>query len=283
MPNLRVVYNNAAKRATTLTASSTVGAYSAANMLTDRKTKVWRGDKTAARTIDLVWPSSETVACVAFPFCSLSKVATIRVQVFSDAAFTTQVVDSGTVSAVQSSPVGVASTDEWYGTPVGVNAYAYGGYAFAVVYFTRNTACRSMRITVSDTTNPLAYLEIGNIVVGDYWSPTYNVQAGEVSIEIADMSRHERSESGDLYTDVGARYRTMSLQLQYMPAADRNCMFRVLLGNGMKDPVMVSVVPESADKKDEELYAIYGRLSKGSAIQYQFMGQYQASLSIDEI
>lgn len=283
MPNLRVVYDNAAKRLSSLAASSTIGSFVVSNVLGDRKTEVWRGDHTAARTFDLVWPSNQTVACVAFPFCSLSRTATIRVQVYSDAAFTTQVVDSGTISAVQSSPVGVASTDEWYNTPVGVNSYGVGGYAFAVVYFTRTTACRSMKISISDTTNPLGYLEVGALVVGDYWSPTYNVQAGDVSVDILDNSRHERSEAGDLYTDVGMRYREMTLQLTHMPAADRNHLFRLLLGNGMKHPVMVSIVPESSDKKDEELYSIYGRLSKGSAIQYQFLGQYQTTLAITEL
>lgn len=283
MPNLRILHDNAAKRVLSITASSTNTGFPATNLLTDRKTEVWRGSNASARTLDLVWASSQTVACVALPFCSLSKNATVRVQVFSDAGFATQVVDSGAIVACPSSPIGVASTDEWYGTAVGVNSYSTGGYASAVVYFTRTTVCRSMRITISDTANPLGYLEVGNLVVGNYWTSTYNPEAGDVSVDIQDNSKHERSESGDLFTDVSARYRTMTVQMSHMPSTDRNYIFRTILGNGMKDPILISVTPESTDKKDEELFSIYGRLSKGSAIQYQFMGQYQTTLTIDEL
>jgi len=279
MANLRIIYDNAAKRST-LTADSTIGNFVATNLLTDIKGEVWRGDSSAARSLTLTWASAETISAVVLPFCSLSSTATIRVRCFSDVACTAQTYATGWVIAAPASPLGASG---WAGVGYGVNSYAFGGAATAVVYFPAQTGVRGLKVDIQDTTNPLGYLEAGAIVVGDYFSPLYNVQAGEVSVETTDSSKHERSDAGDLFTDRGTLSKSLNLTLQHMPAADRNAVWRVLRGNAMMKPVFVSVNPEGGDSVEEQMYSIYGRLSSTSAMQYQFMGQFQASLKIDEL
>jgi hypothetical protein len=81
MPNLRVIYDNAADRAT-LSASSSVGALVAANLKSDLKSVVWRSTSAGipAATLDLSWPTAEMIAGVALPYCNLSAQAAIRVR-----------------------------------------------------------------------------------------------------------------------------------------------------------------------------------------------------------
>ena len=82
MSNMRIVYDNAADRAT-VTASSTAGALVVANLLTDRKSDVWRATGPAA-SIYAAWPAAEAIQAVALPFCNLSPAATMRVRVTNE-------------------------------------------------------------------------------------------------------------------------------------------------------------------------------------------------------
>lgn len=279
MPNLRVIYNNAAKRSS-ISADSYLGNLPPSNLLTDVKGQVWRADNSATRTLTLTWNTSEIVGCVALPFCSLSSVATMRVKGYSNTAATTMLFDTGAILACPSSLF--TSSNDWGILPFGVNAYSYGGSAYGVVFF-QHTAVKALKVEISDPTNSLGYIEAGCIVVGPYWSPTYNVQAGEAQMDVVDNSKHERTESGDLMTSRGSIYKSLNLTLQRMPSTDRDAMWRVLRGNGMSSPVFVSVSPESTDKMDEQIFSIYGKLSKGSSLQYQFMNQYASSLTIEEL
>lgn len=279
MPNMRIVYNNAAKRST-ITADQTIGNLAATNMLTDLKGEVWRGSNSNARTITLTWGSVEAVSCVVLPFCSLSATSTIRVRGYSDVALTNLLFNTGYVLAAPSSLIGAAA--DWGVLPFGVNAYSYGGSSAAAVYFAPANV-QGLVIDILDTSNPLGYIEVGCIVVGAYWSPTYNVQYGEVQVEVNDSSKHERSDAGDLFTDRGVITKAMNLTLQHMPAGDRDYIWRILRGNGMGKPVWISISPESSDKMEEQEFSIYGKLSKGSALQYQFMGQFQTSLQVEEL
>lgn len=279
MPNMRIVYNNVAKKAT-LVADSSIGSLVVGNLLTDVKGEVWRGSNATTRLLTLTWATTEAVSCVALPFCSLSSLATLRVRGYADAGMTTLVFDTSQMYACPSSLIG--SSMDWGILPLGVNAYSYGGAACATAYFTPANVM-ALTIELSDPTNPLGYIEAGCLVVGAYWSPVYNVQYGEVQVEVADSSRHERSDAGDLYTDRGIMSKSMNLSLQHMPPTDRDSIWRILRGNGMAKPVFISISPEGADTMEEQIYTIYGKLSKGSSLQYQFLGQFQTSLQVDEL
>lgn len=280
MPNMRVVYNNAVKRTSTLTADFTTGSLVASNVATDLKSEIWRAPSATPATLTLTWAAPETISAVAMPFCSLTSAATVRVRGYSDTACTVQVFDTGAVIAAPSSQVGNSSY--WGVTSAGANTYSQGGAASAVVYFAQ-ASVQGLKIELSDTTNPLGYIEVGCLVVGKYWSPVYNVQNGDLQVDIVDSSKHERSESGDLFTDRGIIYKSLTLSLQHMPATDRNEIWRILRGNGMSRPVFISVIPESSDSTEEYIFSIYGKLSKGSSIQYQFIGQAQTSLQVEEL
>jgi hypothetical protein len=170
----------------------------------------------------------------------------------------------------------------WGSEPLGVNAYAYGGAAYGCVWLNTIVAVKKIVIDVDDSSNPLGYIECSRLVTGSYWEPVYNAEYG-VEVGAGDLSKHERSDAGDLRTDRGAIYKTMSLDLNYMPAADRNAMWRILRGNGMSRPVYLSLVPQAQDAFEEQMFQIYGKLSRTSAMKYQFMNQYSSTLEIEEI
>lgn len=284
MPNLRIVYNNAADRATVV-ASTTAGSLVAGNLQSNLKSEIWRSTATTA-TLTLTWATTETVACVALPFCNLTSSATIRVQCYTNTGDVTAVRDTGAVQACPAS----ASYGNDYGVTGsansfirgGVNTFAFGGGAYADVWFTA-TPVKKIVITLTDASNPDGYIEAAKLVVGTYWTPERNVEYDSPKVSFQDDSKHERTDAGDLMTDRGVMYRKLSFDLSVMSNADRDAVWRILRSNGMYKPLFVSISPDSTDVVDEQIYMIYGKLSSMSAMQYKFLGMYATSFQIEEI
>jgi len=78
-------------------------------------------------------------------------------------------------------------------------------------------------------------------------------------------------------------YKTISLDLNFMPASDRDALWKILRSNGLFKPVYFSLTPQATDKLEEQMFQVYGKLSRTSAIQYQFVNQYSSKLEIEEV
>lgn len=277
MNNLRIIYDNTINKAS-VTASSTAGSLVASNLLSDIKSQVWRSTDTAP-TLTFTWSAAQIIAGFALVFTNLTASATVRARGFVETTDVTPAFDTGAVLAVPSSLGGF----NWGMEPLGVNTYAYGGGSTATLWFDA-TAIKKLVIDISDPTNSAGFVEASRAVAGAYFSPTYNVQYGGVKVGAEDTSKHDRSSAGDLLTDRGVMYKTLDIDLQLMPHADRNTVWQILRGNGMSYPVFVSVLPESTDDTaGEQIYTIYGKLSRTSALTYAAYNQHSAPLQIEEI
>jgi hypothetical protein len=169
----------------------------------------------------------------------------------------------------------------WGTEPLGVNAYAYGGGAYGVMWVTPGTY-QKVIIDITDTSNPLGYVEASRLVVGGYWSPTYTAEAG-ASVTVQDNSKHERTDAGDLRTDRGTIHKVINFDLNFLTTADRNSLWSVLRNNGMHTPVYVSLIPESDDEIGEQIYQVYGKISKNGSIKYALLNQSTSQLEIEEM
>lgn len=277
MANLRIVYDNAADRST-ISTNSTAGTLNAQNMLTDIKSEIWRSSASTSVLITLSWSTAEILSMVAFPFASLTETATIRVRGYLEVGDSVPAYDTGTQLAAPSAFGSVA----WGTLPLGVNAYSYGGGNYAAIWFP-TMSVKKILVTLTDNANPNGYIEAARCVCGSYWEPQINCEYG-VEIGAGDMSKHERSDAGDLRTDRGPRYKILNVDLSLMPNTDRNQMWRILLGNGMSRPIYFSLLPDSSDDpQGEQIYQVYGKLTKGSSIKFQFLNQFNTSLELEEI
>jgi len=169
----------------------------------------------------------------------------------------------------------------WGTVPLGVNAFAYGGGAYACVWVAP-TSVKQLTIDLADSSNPSGYIEASRLVTGNYWSPTYNAEFG-ASITAQDASKPFRNDAGDLLTDLGTRYRSINLNLSYMPAADRLALMNIFLGNGVSMPVFLSLYPQNSDAALEQTYQIYAKLSAAGAMTAQVAGTYSAPIVLDEV
>jgi hypothetical protein len=289
--NLRIIYENIVDLTTTNVVASSTASVStpASNLKLNTKSQVWRSASTAtpadinglysvSASLQVEFNSSN-VGGVVLPFCNLSSSATIRVRGYVGA---TLIFDSDVVAACPAQGLGLWN---WGVTPLGVNSYSYGGGAYGRVWIplTSQGACTSLLIEIVDTQNPSPYIEASRLVIGSYWSPKYNTSYG-LSTSTKDLSAHERTESGDLITNRGIRYRTMKFDLNHLVSSDRLEFSRILRGNGLPKPLLISLFPDnSTDYDKEQAHQIYGKLSQLSDVVNPILDMYSTNIDIEEI
>lgn len=270
MSNLRVIYDNAADRAT-LSTSATVTNLGVANLTTDIKSAVCRSTGKTL-TITATWGAVETVGGVALAFTNCTDNATIQIDAY---ALSTDSTPSYSTTVVASRG-GVASNR-------GVNYFAYGGGIYARCWIDQRVQAQKIVITLSDVNNPQGYVEAGRLIIGDYWASIIGAEQGNTSLTINDMSEQQRTYSGDLYVTVKPRFRKQTLSMPSLDASDRAQLWSILWNNGMVKPVFLSLFPNSADNKLEQAHMLYGRLSTNVAMGTPYFNAMSAKLDIEEI
>jgi len=158
-------------------------------------------------------------------------------------------------------------------------AYAYGGGAYAVVWFPQMQAL-GMAIDIVDTGNLQGSLEAACLVVAPYFSTQYN--ASDATMTPVDTTELYRKASGAQGADPGFTYRRLSVDLSKMPRSDRTT-FVNLLRNSRACPVLVSVFPGSQDLELERDNMVLGRRTKDSDITTQYALAYSSTIEIEEI
>jgi hypothetical protein len=275
MPNLRVVYDNAADRAT-ITASSSAGSLVPANLQTDYKSEVWRSTSLTS-TLTLTWATAEIVGMFALAFASLTSAATFRIRGYQNVGDAVPLFDS-TGPCCAGSDFDVFP---WGQMPLGANGYSYGGGAYGVLWLAQPAAITKLVVDIVDT-NQQGYIEASRAVCGGYWEVVNNAESG-ATVGVVDTSKQERTDAGDLRTDRGTVHKTLAFDLNVMPKADRDALYNILRGNGLFRPLYVSLTPADTDVVGEQVFQVYGKLSKQASIKYLYATLFSTSLEIEEL
>lgn len=293
--NLRIIYQNLADTATTITASSAAAGTPVTNLLKDAKGSVWRSTSTSAGLkVDL--GTSQTIGGVILPFTNIPGAsATITVRGFDTdptlTSTTATVVAPATTLFTQTT---VCCPWNTLGLSTGApNTYAYGGGTCARVWLTAaNQLIPARYITIhfsainTGAAVAATYIEASRLIIGRYWSPTYNTGYG-MTATVRDLSTHERTESGDLVTQRGPRFNSLSFDLSWLSPTDRIQMTKLLLGNGISKPIFVSLFPDNGSTATayemERAHQIYGKLMQTPGISYHTLDMYSSQLELEEV
>lgn len=270
--NLRIIYKNLADISTITCNLTPIGTTSLANLKVDTKALVCRTTGTSV-TFTFTLPSAQIVGGIVFPFCNLTSTATATVK-----------FDTVTVAnAVTVCPYQALGVWDWGAIPLGANGYAYGRGTYARVWIPAQPSVTVIEVTITDTSNTAGYLEFSRAVVGAFWSPTYNTSFG-LGTSVKDLSNHERSEAGDLITNRGVRFSSMSFDLKYLNPSDRMQMTTILKGGGLANPLLISLFPDnSEDWAREQTYQIYGKLPQLGEIVHPMFEMYTTQIEIEEL
>lgn len=277
MSSLRIVYDNAADRAT-LTASSTAGSLAVTNLQSQVKSKVWRSTSTTV-TLTATWSIAETVAVIALPFCTISPQGTARVRGYVLATDTTPVFDTGYVSIIPCDPLGNWT---WGTGPLGVNSFAYGGGNYGRVWIPNPAQVCKVVIDIDDHLNTAGYIEAGRLVIGNYWNPSV-VDVQNTTLQVIDTSSHTRTDSGDLYTYVGTKHRKQVLNLSSIEPIARKQLWNLMWNNGLSVPLFISLYPNNADGNLEAAHMLYGKLVTSPIMQTPYYNYNAATIEIEEV
>lgn len=275
--NLRIIYKNIASSYGTLTATNVNTSFPITNVNSDNKGSFCR-TTTTTTAITMTWTTNQTLAAVVLPYTNLSSTATFRVRLYSNEAATTLIYDSGVLSTGI-----VLAGNQLFNNTRGANyRYSFGGGSCVRKYFAKVTTCRAMVLDIVDTSNTDGYIEVGKIVAGDYWSPTYNTEFG-LSVGVSDSSTKTRTQNGSLVTDIGTSNKYLSFSLNYLTYTDRNTLYDIINTIGTKASLYVSLFPEDADTGKEYIHQIYGRLSDLATISHPMYTVYASSINIEEV
>jgi hypothetical protein len=186
-------------------------------------------------------------------------------------ALLTETTGSVTMTVTGQTAVAESTTSSFTGQTAG-----FGGGKYIAKYYTLATGTTSFTVTFSSS------VKVSKFIVGNYWSPKYNTGFG-VQVGYADASTSERLQSGDLYTTIAPRNKTLQFDLQYMDESDKFQLFDILRSCGKVTPLFVSIFPDNTDKQKEQMYSIYGKLNNLSNISYVMFSFYASSVSLEEI
>jgi hypothetical protein len=154
-------------------------------------------------------------------------------------------------------------------------AAGYGGGKYVAVYITGLTSTTSFTVTFNTS------VKVSRFIVGNYWSPKYNIPFG-VSVGYTDTTTSERLQGGDLYSTPGPRHKILQFQLEYLDDTDKFEFFSILKTVGKLGCVFVSVFPQDVDKAREQMYSIYGKQTNLNAIVYAQYTRYASSVELEE-
>lgn len=276
MPNIRIIHDNAADRATLSTTTSLAAGLPLTNLVSDTKSRVCRST-TKNLVITAIWTVAETVGAVILPFTNFSPTATIQVQAYTNAADPSPILN-----VTSNAGAGYTFTGSQWNNG-GVNSFAYGGGTYARIWLASKVLVKKIVITIADAGNTAAYIEASRLIIGDYWQPL-GVGAEEgATMTIEEDSKHFRTGAGDLVTDVGTRHRKQEISLPDLNPVDRSKMWDILWANGMTKPLFISLYPNSTDLKQEQTHQLYGKLMKTPVMGTPYFNRSNATLEIEEV
>lgn len=252
MANLRIVPRNFHDEATLATELAPVTGYPIANTQDTQRSRVWRSTAGTNQYIAGTYADGllRTASFAGF-FRHRCHGGNVRLQLYSDAAYTTQVYDSGTVAIINVTP-----TDglDWGITPY-VGGTAIDPFITDAPFWLwfSGTPHRSFKWSFSSnvSTYGYAYWQVCRFFLGNYFSLTYNPQYG-ITLGVVDQTDRNRSRGASLRTNVGPSWRTMTMDLARIPESERAAWLDIMKYLGTGRDFVSSLFPGEATRRERD-------------------------------
>ncbi len=221
---------------------------------------------------------------------------TFRLQGYSDPAWTTQVIDTGTRSAV---PTAMLDEIDFGIGEIGVNVFSPTyrekrttvWFDDADMVANSTEVVQSWKVTFGDTDGSLDYLDASRLWLGEHYELEDNPAYGS-ALGYMDESVTWRTDGGGSRTDAALPYRGGKLDLQLLPEVDRRYLTALshFCGAGRRT-FFASWFPDLlADDAEPKLTAAHegefickSPLPQFVHVDSMTAGRFNASLSIEEV
>lgn len=255
----------------TATLSGGTTGYTAANLATVLRAETLRTSGVSAQTVTATWPANQTVSAVALCRHNLTSAATWRVQLYSDTGLTTQIYDSGFVTALISTDPGAFDA---------VDAASFAVLRNSVLWFAAQTTVRGLKVTLTDAANPVGYLEAARLFVGVYtdvrnpaWD--YEIAWDDPTTQARTLGRSLLSQNN------GDRTRSFPFQMAMMPVATRNFIFDMQRAYGMEKDFFMSMWPGEGGRIERE-HQSWAKITAMQGMKRPMLNYYGTSITFGD-
>jgi hypothetical protein len=259
MPNLRVGYLNYADLVT-LTANPAAGALTPVTFLqNDNRGDFFKATSNASQDILGTIAAGFTAGQLTLWRHNLAFGDTIRLQLYSDTAWTTGIYDSTALAAYTS-----GLFDSW-------------GWGFTNRYFTPVANVKSFKITISAA----AAVQVARLYLGPYTEAPYNPRYGFV-LGVESSSKQSRSEGGSLRSDTRALWRSAAFDLYTQTEADRAAWYEISRYCDISKSLVASLFPGNGGAAERD-HTLYGKFEKAPATKLTGVNLYDQSVRLLEL
>lgn len=255
MSNMRILITQA-DSATLSVSPAVVATLPASNLQLPERALVMRTTSTANQQISGTWAAGKLLSGLELDRHNLTSAGTWRLRLYSDAAWTTLVYDSG---ALLVNPPKSLGELVWGVDPLGAGVFDGWALAFASMWFTPVVA-QSFRIDLADAANPDGYLEVCRLMLGHTIEPTWNFE-WQPRLAWSESTKQTRTDGGTLRSEAFQPYRSGSVTLPWLTSGDRARFLDLYRTLGRRGDFFVSLYPEQG-----------GMLERDNAMRAKFTG-----------
>lgn len=261
MSNLRIGYMNYADAAT-ITASPVATSTGPVTYLTsDARGDIFQATSTASQDIKGTWGGTAyTISQFSLWRLNLAYSDTVRLQLYSDTAWTTGVYDSTAPAAYAS-----GLFDNW-------------GWSFINRYFTPVSGVKSFKITVAASA---AALQASRLYLGPYIEAAINPSYG-FALTPETNSIQKRGESGSLRSIRKANWRTATFDMMLRTEADRAAWYEIGRYCDVTTSLVASFFPGDGGTSERD-HTIFGKFDRPPGEKLSDTNRYDFSMKLLEI
>lgn len=276
MSGLKLIAINQGDLATVTASPAVVATLPATNLQLQPRAAVMRTTSTADQDIKLTWPSTRILTSAVMSRHNLSSASTWRLQLYSDAAWTTLIYDSTAVSAVPAKALGDLS---WGVDPLGASSFTGWTYAFSSMYFAP-VGAQSAKITLSDAANPAGYMEVARLFVGAHIEPRYTGSYG-VKLGWKENTTQTRTDGGSLRSDPAQPYRTLSFNLDWIMPEDRAVLLDAVRCAGKRQDIWITFFPGTGGALERD-YSMTAKIVNAPDMGHPSYATYTQQFDLEE-
>lgn len=255
MANLRIAVENALAAADLTVSPAAVSTLPVTNLQIPARSPKWRSTSAAEQVISFDWNGSGYyLNFLMIRIFNLEPAATIRVQLYSDAAWTTEVYDSGAVEAYDADTLGELD----FGVDA-LGSSVFDGFLTQkhfLIYFAEVLAL-SGKITVNDTGNSDGYVEASYAFAGKYTEFTYNAERETAGWKPTNSGELDTSDGGTPWSHAGVAYREMTLELPLISADQRPTFMDMMRYAADGAPIFAALYPEAGGEKERDYTGLW--------------------------
>lgn len=271
-----MLVENDADTATLTTSAALVATLPVTNLQETSRKKVARTTNTASIDIKGTWSANRCLSCLTLWRHNLSASGTVRLQLYSDAAWTTSIYDSGAVAA---HPIKALGDMDFVYDPLQTSVFTGWDWTFTTLWFAAIWA-RSFKVTLADGAPVTTYFQAARLILGRHIEPLYNMSYG-LELGWDENTKLYRTYGGSLRSESAEAFRRMKISLEHLTDGNRARVVELMRIIGKRKDFFISGFPGTGGAMERD-HAMVAKFSSMPVMNYSMFGVHATQFQIEE-